>query len=421
MNDLYRWILQQPFLIGGVGTVLAGSAMYVLRAIPTNIGNFVHNSITSNLTVNSQNTDFGYIDAYLENHVIPWTFRNFEPSEKDDEEGGKAYLNTGYGSGWGRWKGVWFSFNKSIDNNKLNPLKTIKITFFTRKRLKIGNFVSEAVSFRRGIRTQRLYISSGAYWDRGPDKRPRELDTVFAQSGIIENIVEQVEQFRGSEDWYLKRGIPYKLAILLYGPPGTGKTSIIHAIASHFELDIMYVTALGTLKKLLELRTSRESVLVIEDIDTLAKLQRDNNDDEDDDETFMPNSTNPARFKRLIPKDPNTTSMLQEAPPLHDTLNCLDGFPSRHGSIIFITSNHPENLDEALLRDGRIDLMQKIGPLDWEAATRMYRAFFPEDDDWFSLKDQFQPIIGASLQAILMKPNPIEALRHKWLALRQVA
>ena len=36
-------------------------------------------------------------------------------------------------------------------------------------------------------------------------------------------------------------------------------------------------------------------------------------------------------------------------------LNILDGVLYKHGSIIFLTTNHPEKLDHALLRVGRID------------------------------------------------------------------
>jgi chaperone BCS1 len=37
-------------------------------------------------------------------------------------------------------------------------------------------------------------------------------------------------------------------------------------------------------------------------------------------------------------------------------LNCLDGIFYREGIITILTTNHPENLDSALTRDGRVDM-----------------------------------------------------------------
>ena len=41
-------------------------------------------------------------------------------------------------------------------------------------------------------------------------------------------------------------------------------------------------------------------------------------------------------------------------------LNIMDGVLYRHGLITFITTNHPETIDSAMLRMGRIDLIVNI-------------------------------------------------------------
>jgi ATP-dependent 26S proteasome regulatory subunit len=41
-------------------------------------------------------------------------------------------------------------------------------------------------------------------------------------------------------------------------------------------------------------------------------------------------------------------------------LNCLDGAFSKHGLIVFITTNNKEKLNPALIREGRADLKLEI-------------------------------------------------------------
>lgn len=51
-------------------------------------------------------------------------------------------------------------------------------------------------------------------------------------------IRDDIIDFQKNEDWYKKRGVPYRRGFLLYGPPGTGKTSFINAIAGDLRLNL---------------------------------------------------------------------------------------------------------------------------------------------------------------------------------------
>ena len=61
---------------------------------------------------------------------------------------------------------------------------------------------------------------------------------------------------------------------------------------------------------------------------------------------------------------------------VNDILNSLDGIGNKDAEIITImTSNHPENINEAMRRPGRIDLTLHITPPDNEAAERIVRHY----------------------------------------------
>lgn len=61
-------------------------------------------------------------------------------------------------------------------------------------------------------------------------------------------------------------------------------------------------------------------------------------------------------------------------------LNALDGVASGEERIIFMTTNHPERLDPALIRPGRVDLSVLIDDASPTQAKRLFTQFYGYDD-----------------------------------------
>jgi chaperone BCS1 len=62
-------------------------------------------------------------------------------------------------------------------------------------------------------------------------------------------------------------------------------------------------------------------------------------------------------------------------------LNALDGVASSEERILFMTTNHIDRLDPALIRPGRVDVKQLI---DWatdDQIKRMFQRFYPDTGD----------------------------------------
>lgn len=61
-------------------------------------------------------------------------------------------------------------------------------------------------------------------------------------------------------------------------------------------------------------------------------------------------------------------------------LNALDGVASGEERIIFMTTNHPERLDPALIRPGRVDFSVPIDDASPEQARRLFTRFYGYED-----------------------------------------
>jgi chaperone BCS1 len=390
IESIIQLAQSQPLLLAGVGTVATSAGFYLLREVPNRIFSFSKNSLISTMSVESNNEFFEQINSMVFDHRIPWTFRSYQPSydknydimSDEDRYGGKEKLSPGYGSGWGYWNGIFFSFKKSLNVQGQKPLRLISIDFYTRSFSKVEEFFLKAIVNKEKKESVKVWFSKEDYWENYTKRKKRTFDSIFLDSKIIDGIKNSFENFLNNEEWYNQRGIPYKFVFLFYGQPGTGKTSLIHAIASTYNLEVRYITSLGNLRGLF-LTANKDKIFVIEDIDTL--------------------------FSNLKRKEDQSSEQI-----LHDLLNSLDGFTTPHGIIIAITSNHPENLDPALLRPGRIDLPLEIGLLNFESAQKMVLAHFKDENNRFQLlKDNWKQISGAKLQSILLENNTLDDVMEK--------
>ena len=181
----------------------------------------------------------------------------------------------------------------------------------------------------------------------------------------VTELKERLDLFVNHPDWYMERGIPHSLGIMLHGVPGAGKTSTIKAIAKDtnrhiFNLSLRAYTTQRQLtnlffnetvnvhtydggKQSLKIPLNRR-VYVIEDIDCLTDVVLDR--------------SLKATADSQSDGDAVTLSFL---------LNLLDGVLETPGRILVITSNYPEKLDKALVRPGRIDVK-----INFKNATRAF-------------------------------------------------
>ena len=186
-------------------------------------------------------------------------------------------------------------------------------------------------------------------WTPASWQHKRPLESLVLAEGVLEDVLDDLRDFYGSAAWYAERGIPYRRGYLLHGPPGTGKTTMVLALAGELKLS---VAALSLSSKLMSDEALRALVdalpvatlLLIEDVDCVFKEER------------------------LTDTHTGVT--------LSGLLNALDGVSSRDGRVLFLTTNHPERLDPALIRPGRVDRKVELGFATLDQARRLFLWFY---------------------------------------------
>ncbi|KAI9304515.1 P-loop containing nucleoside triphosphate hydrolase protein [Cunninghamella echinulata] len=298
---------------------------------------------------------------------------------------------------------LWLSRERPQNANALSNgraiLERIQISTFGRSRDILESLVFEAQKkFIERDQSRTVVFAADQYgaWRRTRSRPKRPLGTIVIPQHIKNSLLDDANDFLKSEQWYSNLGIPYRLGVLFYGTPGSGKTSLVYSLAGELGLNI-YVVNLSnkgltddTLSELV-CETPSRCILLMEDIDS-AFIQRDKGE----------NTTgNNITFSGL--------------------LNSIDGVAAQEGRILFMTTNHIEKLDPALIRPGRIDIKIHFGNASKEQASELFTKFFSylQDDYLHNLAKQFSSKIPnhqfsmAHLQGYLMthKRTPEEAVQ----------
>eukprot|EP00756_Hemistasia_phaeocysticola_P039332 Hpha_TRINITY_DN16809_c1_g1::TRINITY_DN16809_c1_g1_i11::g.151843::m.151843/K08900/BCS1; mitochondrial chaperone BCS1 len=198
-------------------------------------------------------------------------------------------------------------------------------------------------------------------WRHQGMRTARPVESVVLPAEQRERVVDDFEEFlsKGTRRFYTQHGIPYKRAYLFWGVPGTGKTSLIQALAGKWRRHLCFMQPTDPkftddmLKSAVSSAPSR-SLIVFEDIDALFTKGREN------------------RGKSAV-----TFSGL---------LNALDGVGMPEGQIFVLTTNFREQLDAALIRNGRVDVHVEFKHIADEQCRDMFKRFFPKDAE---LADEF--------------------------------
>jgi SpoVK/Ycf46/Vps4 family AAA+-type ATPase len=208
-----------------------------------------------------------------------------------------------------------------------------------------------------------------------------ENPVIILNSPIVEAevrfLLDQLVEEHKSSDRLLEAGLAPTRTSLFVGEPGVGKTLAARWIASQLDLPLLTLdlsavmsSFLGktgvNLRRVLEYARSIPCVLLVDELDAVAKRRDDSSDI--------------GELKRLV------TVLLQE----------IDSWPE--GSLLIAATNHSELLDPAVWR--RFESVIHFGRPGHDALTRGLRAFMQEDIPADALKVLASLYSGETLSTV---------------------
>ncbi|XP_019421798.1 PREDICTED: AAA-ATPase At3g50940-like isoform X2 [Lupinus angustifolius] len=266
----------------------------------------------------------------------------------------------------------WVLDDGSKDEERVSNKREFKLSFHEKHReIVVKKYIPYILGTYETMESERriIKLNSWSYHDwNGTDlSHPATFDSIALDPELKKSIIDDLERFLKRKEMYKKVGKPWKRGYLLYGPPGTGKSSLIAAMANYLKFDV-YDLDLNSINSNSELmaamrRTSRRSIIVLEDIDCNKEVNTRLNAprvpyDTDSDELLGACLDDDFKVDDANVDDANVDDAKGDTFTLSGLLNCVDGLWSSHGEerITIFTTNHVEKIDPALLRPGRMDV-----------------------------------------------------------------
>lgn len=379
-NDLFK---------GGALLMAGGSMLALARPLPGYLWNFIKRQSMVVLDIPDKDPAFKWVNEWLARHSYSKNrarLLTIKTTCNDATEHGRPKIIFSPAPGihylWYKNRLIILSRNRQGGQSSSSSAQDPFREYFTLRILGRGRdialkLIEEAYQAFHPTKFGKLTVHRAerfGRWEAVSWVPERDFDSVILPDGAREQMVSHIHTFLTSEDWYVKMGIPFRTGCLIYGSPGNGKTSSIIALASHFGFDMSLLNLKSADISDEDLAHAlsdipNKSFIVLEDIDCVIKGRE-----------------------------------VKGAISFSGLLNALDGMGSAHGQIIFMTTNHFDALDPALIRPGRCDLLMEFPNANLNQKTRLFERFFPGAEKATEFAEKVPPGVNmATLQQHMMK------------------
>ena len=259
----------------------------------------------------------------------------------------------------------------------------------------------------------------------------------------MDKVLKKIDFFLNNKAWYLAKGVPYNLGILLYGEPGCGKTRFIKQLMNYTKrhgIDIKLNDGMdfNDLQHLIynedldetHIIPQNQRILIFEDIDALGEVVKERQAaaaagqasaaagqasaaaQPDEKKSVCDSSNNEIKLLSSLLKLTNDTKNNN----LSCLLNMLDGIHECSGRIIIMTTNKLDVLDKALIRPGRIDLKLHFKKCSAYDIAKMIETFWSIEVPLEELKSEVDgKYTSAEIINLFRSTDAFEHIKNEFL------
>jgi chaperone BCS1 len=375
-HNLLELLNQNPFFSGGLSLMVLGAAAALLRKVPGQLWTLVQRWLSITVEVPDRDPAFRWLQVWLASQPYAGRARDLSlsttwvPAGTDSDTA--LVFDADDSAATSLTSQVKFLLSPAPGTHLMLYKNRLLILRRSRRDLQNGNartfqenltlqiiggtrmLIEQLLADARKLacpRTPGVSILTARYenWETTSWQPRRPVESLVLAGDLLDELLNDLRTFYASRAWYIQRGIPHRRGYLLHGPPGNGKTTLVLAAAGELNLSVAVLSLSNRLLSDDALRCLVDALppatlLLIEDVDCVFKSERTTTD--------------------------------QTGVTLSGLLNALDGVSSREGRVMFLTTNHPERLDPALVRPGRVDRKVELGHASADQARRMYLWFY---------------------------------------------
>lgn len=407
------WPAAQAAIVTTSSVAAAGGVAFILWKFPQRIIALFKRQLMTTLSFSTASTNWSEYNSQQYLAFLRWfaqnNWFNWSRVVTLDGNGSKGSVGPGVGTHFFVYRRRFYFFTIAEDEkNQSNQAKyRIKISTLGRSKAPIYALM-DAFMDKDDTETQlAVFENAKTDWNWVGRQNKRDPNTVIISDTVREELFGALQLFADSKQWYKDRGLSYKFTILLYGPPGTGKSSLVAAIASMFDRNFHLLKPEGVTSYNALLQNAKRGLVLIEDIDTYSiSRKRDTGETDVKLGVVKKAKANGDGSEELTPvaagqaADTSGDQALAEylGGNLSDMLNGLDGVLGLDDVIVILTTNHPERLDDALIRDGRVDARIEIPYLEDTEIRRYIQLMYPNEP--YVAERPFTSLPGASVQKV---------------------
>lgn len=367
-----------PFFSGGLSLMVVGAAVALLRKLPAQLWAFLQRRFSITVEIPDRDPAFRWLQVWLAAQPYAGRARDLSLATTWIPAGAESdtavVFDADDSAATGPSSQVKFLLSPAPGTHLMFYRNRLVILRRSRRDLQNGNartfqenltlqvlggsrpLIEDLLIEARKLacpKTPGVSVLTARYeaWETTSWQPRRPLESLVLADGLLDDVLDDLQSFYNSRAWYVRRGIPHRRGYLLHGPPGNGKTTLVLAAAGELNLSVAVLSLSNRLLSDDALRSLVDALppatlLLIEDVDCVFKTERTTSD--------------------------------QTGVTLSGLLNALDGVSSREGRVLFLTTNHPDRLDPALIRPGRVDRKIELHHATPDQARRMFLWFYQD-------------------------------------------